>query len=157
MNSLRYMFWLCAAFAIASFLSMIWEITRYYPTAELIWRHLLVLGPLQLLLWSLPFLAGLRGILLAVETWRKRLQDYLDFSSGSPGPGVRLKTDRMRHVTFDPIEGYHAPELESDPHAQRLARLRGRSQRLARLVWLAWAIAVIPTVVAAIVVLFKLR
>jgi hypothetical protein len=37
LNSLRYMFWLCVLFGTMAALSMLWEISRTYPTAALIW------------------------------------------------------------------------------------------------------------------------
>ena len=61
LNSLRYMFWLCVLFGAAAVLSLVWEISRAYPTATLIWAHIKSMRSLEFFLWSAPFLIGAWG------------------------------------------------------------------------------------------------
>lgn len=146
MNSLRYMFWLCVLFGIAAFLSLIWEISRAYPNATLIWMHVKSMGSLQFLLWSIPFLVGAWGWVWVVVVYRKRMQDYYEFSTGSPGPGVRLTILPLRHVTLESIDGEPPVQTENNTNAEMHRKLRESQPRWKVIAYASFAAAAIFTV-----------
>lgn len=146
LDSLRYMFLLCVLFGATALLSMLWEITRYYPSLSLIWDHVLTMRPLPLLFWSLPILVTLWGGAWMHKVWRDRLEDYIGFTRGSPGPGVRVTTADMRHVTLLPLTSETAPAIEPDSHAATLAMLDQRLARHKKFTWVGWALAIVPTI-----------
>lgn len=145
LDSLRYMFLLCTLFGAAALLSLWWEVTRIYPTFADIWAHVPAMRPSRLFFWSLPILVSLWGGAWMYKVWRDRLQDYVDFSRGSPGPGVRVKTAELRHVTLQPAAGATSPAIEPDTHTASVAKLDERLARLKKFTWLAWTLAAVPS------------
>ncbi|HWM45598.1 MAG TPA: hypothetical protein VNR11_01640 [Xanthobacteraceae bacterium] len=129
LNSLRYMFWLCVLFGAMAVLSLLWEISQAYPTAPLIWAHVKLMRPLRFFLWSIPFLVSTWGWVWAIAVYRKRIHDYHQFSVGSPGPGVRLGTFPLRHVTLDSLEGEPPVRTEDGTNAKMQQALQ-RSERI---------------------------
>jgi hypothetical protein len=156
LDSLRYMFWLCLLFGAAALLSMVWEVTRSYPTLSAIWNHMETMPASALIFWSLPILVALWGLVWTYSVWRSQLGEYIDFSRGSPGPGVRLKTADLRHVTLQPISGANAPAIDPDHHANTLATLDARLARLRRATWLPWTLAIAASAAVALRALFLL-
>jgi hypothetical protein len=150
LNSLRFMFWLCGLFGLASLLSLLWEINRSYPSIGLMWRHASALGAVSFLLWSLPGLFTLWGLVWVYAEWRKCLGQHIGFTKGSPGPGVRLVTQDMRHVTFEPVSGATPVATEANTHAKSLADMEARKRRLDRLAWIPWAAAILCTVIVLV-------
>jgi hypothetical protein len=141
LNNLRYMFWLCVLFGIMAVLSLFWEISQLYPTAKLVWAHVKSMRSSQIVLWSTPFLVGVWGWVWVIAVYRKRMQDYYDFSVSSPGPGVRLTILPLRHVTLDPIEGEPAVQAENNTNTARHQNLRSSLP--------AWRMFMYTSVVAA--------
>jgi hypothetical protein len=153
LDSLRYMFWLCILFGAASLLSMTWEITRTHSSMSIIWAHMQTLSPLIFSLWSLPIIVALWGGVWVHTVWKGRLSDYIGFTRGSPGPGVRTATSELRLITLEPISGQPAPAIESDQHAASLAALDQRLANLKRLTWIPWSLAGVPTLIIAIYII----
>jgi hypothetical protein len=146
MNSLRYMFWLCVLFGTASVLSLLWEILQAYPTANLIWAHAKSMRPLRFLLWSTPFLVGVWGWVWVIAVYRKRMRNYYDFSTGSPGPGVKPTILPLRHVTLEPIDGEPPVQTDNTTNAKMHRDLQ-KSQcrwKLAEYAW--WVVASLFTI-----------
>lgn len=154
MDSLRYMFLLCMLFGAAALLSLWWEISRSYPTAGDIWAHVQTMRPSRLFFWSLPILVGLWGGAWIYKVWRDRLQDYVDFTKGSPGPGVRARSAELRHVTLKPVTGATVPAIEPDIHAAQLIKLEKLLARLKKFTWLAWTTAGLPSAALALYALY---
>jgi hypothetical protein len=138
-NSLRYMFWLCVLFGTAAVLSLLWEISQAYPTATLIWAHIKSMRPLRFFLWSLPLLVGAWGWVWVIAVYCKRMQDYYKFSTGSPGPGVRLTILPLRHVTLEPMDGEPAVQIENATNAEMQRKLRQSHFRW-KVAGYAWAV-----------------
>lgn len=147
LNSLRFMFWLCGLFGLAALLSLVWEVTRAYPTVDLIWKRADSLGAVSFLLWCLPILFALWGVVWVYHEWRKCLGQHIGFTQGSPGPGVRLRTVELRHVTLLPATGVAAVTVEADTHVKSLARMQERKRRLDGRAWIPLTIATIGTIV----------
>jgi hypothetical protein len=139
LNSLQYMFWLCVLFGAAAALSLLWEILQAFPTATLILTHVKSMKPLRFLLWSIPFLVGAWGWVWVFAVYRKRIRDYHLFSTGSPGPGVRLTTLPLRHVTLEPIDGEPTVPVESATNAAMQQELLKRDARWEKVQY-AWAV-----------------
>jgi hypothetical protein len=146
LNSLRYMFWLCILFGAMAVLSLLWEISRTYPTAALIWAHVKSMKSLAFFLWSIPFLVGAWGWVWVIAVYRKRIQDYYQFSVGSPGPGVRLTVLPLRHVTLEPIEGEPPIQTENATNAEMQRKLQERERLWRALGYLSAVVAFIFTV-----------
>ena len=83
------------------------------------------------------------------NVWRKRLNDYIEFSRGSPGPGLRKTTKPLRHVTGEVVAGGGDLDIDRNPQAKMVAGLEVRQQRLNRFGWVPWVVAVICTVAIA--------
>jgi hypothetical protein len=135
LNSLRYMFWLCVLFGMAAIFSLFWEVSRAYPTVTLIWAHAKSMGSLRFFLWSTPFLVAAWGCVWVIVVYRKRLQDYYEFSVGSSGPGVRLTILPLRHVTLEAVEGEPAAQIENATNAAMHRKITERQPCLRMLVY----------------------
>lgn len=123
LNSLRYMFWLSVLFGAASILNMMWELTNLYKTPRGIWNYYISLDALPFLFWSLPILVVFWGSYWATAVWLKRLGDYINFSQGAPGPGIRTVSKDYWHVTFEGIEGEGAIDIDRDVQRKMLSSL----------------------------------
>jgi hypothetical protein len=147
LNSLRYMFWLCVLFGVAAALSLLWEISRAYPTTALIWAHIKSMKSLDFFLWSTPILVGAWGWVWVIVVYRKRILDYYEFSTGSPGPGVRLTVLPLRHVTLEPIDGELSVQTEEATNAKMQQKLRASEPRWKMLAYASFVGASILTFV----------
>jgi len=111
LNSLRYMFGLSFFFAIAAILNMAWELLEVHHTISDLFKWFSSVYFIERAIWILPLVTLLWGLFLTLLTWSRRLQDYVNFSSSSPGPTIRLKSSEMWDVTFMPPAGHAAPTL----------------------------------------------
>jgi hypothetical protein len=118
MDSLRYLFWLCALFGVAACVETLWEISQRHPTSSLIITKLCTIGVLRLAIWGFPLMIAVWGPLYVLYVYRKRLVDYINFSHQSPGPGVLLELGERRHVTLIPLTGAAPPALEPSTQAR---------------------------------------
>ncbi|MGN8019775.1 hypothetical protein ACTJJ7_03570 [Phyllobacterium sp. 22229] len=131
-NSLQYMFILCVLFAVASSFNIIWEVTTAYPSFYLIWNKIAEMGWMRYLLWMLPLYTIVIGLMFTLYVWRKRLDSYIEFSTGSPGPDVVAKTREMRHVTLEPTTIVPHPTFALDGHPEFLDELNKKKTTLDR-------------------------
>ena len=126
LDSLRYMLWLCVLFGTSVILSMIWEIHGSYPSPQLMYSHFRLIPMISRILWSFPIIVCVWGIFWILKVWTTRLDDYLKFSTESPGPGVRLTTLPLRLVTLAPIMGGAAIQIEANTNsAMQTASTKG--------------------------------
>lgn len=146
MNSLRYMFWLCVLFGAAAFLSLIWEISQAYPSVSLIRAHVRSMESLRFFLWSIPLLVGAWGWVWVIVIYRKRMHDYYDFSTHSPGPGVRLYILPLRHVTLEPIDNEPPIRIEVDTNTRMHKNLKKSLPRWKLIAYASFAAASIFTI-----------
>lgn len=112
LDSLNYLFWLCASFGLAVILNLFWTVMNYYPTWSSMVSHIFKMPTEKYLIWFLPLIVALWGSYWTFCAWQTRFADYIKFSEDSPGPGVR-KTTELRHVTLEGINGGTAPEIEA--------------------------------------------
>ena len=140
------MFWLCVLFGTAAILSLFWEVSRAYPTAALIWAHVKSMKSFEFFLWSSPFLVGAWGWVWVTVVYHNRLQNYYEFSTGSPGPRVRLTLLPLRDVTLEPIEGEPAAQTENATNAEMHRELRERQPYWRTLAYTCFVAASILTV-----------
>jgi hypothetical protein len=155
MDSLRYLFCLCAVFGLAAFVDMLWEISARYPTSALIIAKLRTIGALRLAIWGIPVMIAIWGALYVLYTYRKRLENYIEFSHQSPGPGVQLEPGEWRHVTLAPLVGAAAPILEPDTQGNTHSQLDSRLARYNCLVPPAFALVLLITALYVGAVLAK--
>jgi hypothetical protein len=130
LDSLRYMFWLCLLFGGASLSSMIWEIAQKYPTLPIMWDHFRALNVLSALFWTSPVLVGLAGAVWMFKVWKKRMNDYIEFSENSPGPGMVQKSSNLRHVTFEFVGESSDVQLETGAQNKAITDLKKRIDKL---------------------------
>lgn len=132
LNSLLYLFWLCLLFGCAAMLNLAWEVTNRYPSVPLFFDRLGTIGPRRFAFYGFPIIAAAWGSLWVFGVYRKRLQDYASFSSGSPGPGVVVEPDAFRHVNFQPVCGLAQPALETGTQDGLSSQLSRRKAHLDR-------------------------
>lgn len=130
LDSLRYMYWLCVIFGVAALATLLWEITRSYPTlssiAEKSWR----LDALRFCLWISPWILTWGGTAWVFRVWLARTLDYKHFTEKSPGPGISKDTANLRPVTLNSTaSGAILSNLQDD----LLTKLNASIGRLKRL------------------------
>jgi len=123
LDSLRYMFWLCIFFGLASVTCLAWEVTRFYPTLGAIWLKLRGMPAIPFFLWMLPGGVLIGGAIWLFRVWKNRMVNYIEFSAKSPGPGVREKTEDIRFVTLLQPKGTPSPSLEASPQLELVKKL----------------------------------
>lgn len=130
LNSLRYLFWLSAFFTFLSVGSAtILEAQKHGGPWALV-KMAKNCDDLKLFPWLFPFSAFVWGWVWVAGVNKKRLKDYLEFVTGSPGPGMRLKTETPRHVDQTGVGGAVVP-IESNTQAKTETGVRkslGRSK-----------------------------
>lgn len=120
LNSLEYLFWLCGVFGALSLAELAWM--AFKDPLPAAW-NLSGVGIICFLLWSLPFLVLFGGLCWISHVWLRRLVNYQEFVTNSPGPGIRLHTRELRHVTLDTPTGSTAPAIETNTQAYTLGEL----------------------------------
>jgi len=104
LNSLKYIFWLSLFFGAATLLNLLWEMSKRYPRPGMIIEKIRTMGAMQFALWGFPELVAAWGILLILIVSRNLLGQYIQFTTESPGPGVRTNARELRHVRFCRLE-----------------------------------------------------
>ena len=129
LNSLKYLFGLCAVFAILSLTNLLWTVGSYFSTLSQVWNRMLAIHSLHFFVWCLPILIFLWGSVWTFAVLRKTIESYLEFSLSSPGPGLRKMTVGWRHID-QTSASYGLPcEIDQDvqvPMQQSLRRLKAK-------------------------------
>ncbi len=156
LNSLRYLFWLCILFGAASLVAMFWDVSRFFPTVGSIWAKVKSMGAIRFAIWGLPIITALWGGVWIFAVSRRRLLDYIEFSRGSPGPGVRMKVEELRHVTFHGVTGGIVPALERDTQATTQSQLEQERRHYDQVWRPVLVLSALATALYAAVILAKL-
>lgn len=160
LNSLKYMFWLCVAFACAIMLNLAWSVyekTSGMPSDLcLTWQSFIALPPGQRFFWGVPILAFIWGVYLTARAYRTRLGDYSDFSHRSPGPGVRINTESLRHVTMEKVTNEPEPAIENNSQDDLFSKLEGQGKQWKRNERCLWWVAIACTLSAILLVGIRL-
>jgi hypothetical protein len=114
MNSLWYVFWACIIFSIICMSDLLWEKRGALISASRFIDIVRSKGPVELALWAMPPFVFVWGLFVIADVQLRRLKEYREFSSSSPGPGIRAQDNLFRHVTLQPLSGCQMPAVEHD-------------------------------------------
>jgi hypothetical protein len=114
MNSLWYFFWACMILSVICMSDSLWERRADLVSLSRFIGAIQSKGPVELLLWAMPPFVFAWGLFLIADVQLKRLKEYREFTTSSPGPGIRAQDDLFRHVTLQSLSGCGMPVVEHD-------------------------------------------
>jgi hypothetical protein len=136
MNSLKHQFNAVFFFVILSFLYYIFKIAENTGLRQGLGKFL-DYSFVEFLAWELPLYAACGLAVLQVRFWRRRVRDYREFVTGSPGPGLVKARSTYRGVDLLPLdEGLVIqPDKVQEGTTKKIDTLLSNLNSLVRLVY----------------------